>query len=712
MRRLLTLCGLLLAARIAVAELPQVRFDRIQPLGAAAGSTVEVEFLGAEVDEITELRFDRPGFQATKLTEKGKERRFSLAIAADVPEGTYDVRLVGRFGVSNPRIFAVSRDLADVAEKEPNNAADTAQPLELNVAVNGSSDQNDQDVFRLKLAKGKRVVIDCQAGRLLSTLDANLALATAEGKSLVSNGDYFGRDSLLDFVAPADGEYLLTLNDLSFRGGHPYRLVVTDRPQVENVFPRAIELGKAAEVTVLGRNLPGGKPSAKSLFDLPLEEATLSITAPSDAAAIGRYDFLEHPVANSVQPTAATCTLSGFQIRPDCGGKQALNAVALVLSETPVTLEAEPNDVREQPQPLALPATISGRFDQPRDADWFTFDGGEGGNIYVDVYCERIAGQADPFVVLFDDKDQRVAELDDFGHRVNAFDGHLRDPNGQFSVQKGKQYKLLVQDRYQRGGPRYQYVLSVRRPRPDFFAAAMHSANPGPAGTTLRKGGSAYLDVVVHHRDGLGEALTLTAEGLPAGVHLEPTHLAPNQNGVCVLWADDNAADWVGPLKLFATTKRGDETIRREVTAFSRVANDNNIGGSMPARSLVVSVGENAPYTLQLAPNRLTVEAGKKLEVKAQLTRHWPEFKEKLTCLPLSFPNAFKLANTEIAAGANEATLSIDVQANAKPGDYTLSVLGQAQVPYHKSPDEKNRPNTLVSLPSRPVTIKVTAPPK
>ena len=41
-----------------------------------------------------------------------------------------------------------------------------------------------------------------------------LVLADAEGKLLASNGDYFGKDPLVEFVAPKDGEYLATLNDL------------------------------------------------------------------------------------------------------------------------------------------------------------------------------------------------------------------------------------------------------------------------------------------------------------------------------------------------------------------------------------------------------------------------------------------------------------------------------------------------------------------
>src|SRR5262249_28756431 len=156
--------------------------------------------------------------------------------------------------------------------------------------------------------------------------------------------------------------------DLSYRGGMPYRLVISDRPHVENVFPRVIQADQTAELTIYGRNLgPGSTTSALQLFDKPLEERKLQVTGPADVLRLGAFRFLAHPTYHSVMPTAATCTLSGWQIRPDCGGKPALNAVPLMVSSSPVTLEVEPNDPAA-PQKLNLPAVVSGRFDQPRDA--------------------------------------------------------------------------------------------------------------------------------------------------------------------------------------------------------------------------------------------------------------------------------------------------------------------------------------------------------
>ncbi|WP_425618887.1 PPC domain-containing protein [Anatilimnocola sp. NA78] len=684
-----------LSSSAARAELPSPRLDRVAPLGAAAGSSVEVQVSGSEIDDLQSLVFDHLGIVAKPVEGKdlNKDRKFAVTIAADVPEGTYDARVTTKWGVSSPRLFAVSRGLADQAETEPNNDPATAQQLSVNSALNGQSDGNDRDVFRMALKSGERITIDCQAARLDVQLDAVMQILSSDGRQLASSGDYFGRDPFIDFQALADGDYFVVVHDLSYRGGLPYRLIVSNRPYVENVFPRAIQTGQTAELTAWGRNLSG-----KS-------EAKFSLTPPSDAA-IGMYRFFEHPTAHSVAPTAATCTLDGFQVRPDLGGA-SLNAVPVVLVDSAVSIEQEPNETLESPQAISLPAVISGKFDQPRDADWYEFSVDETGPYALDVYCERIGGQADPYVVFVDEKGNRFQEFDDFGHRVDAFDGHLRDPSGMVNLTAKQKYRLLVQDRYRRGGPRYQYVLSLRKPIPDCHVAAIHSQNPGPGGTTLRAGSAIHIDLIIHQRDGYKGPITITAEGLPTGVHSEPAVINSNNHGSFVVWADENAANFDGPIKLIATGRRGDETITREVRPYSRVWQDNP-ASSRPTRQLMLSVRELAPFGLQFESNKLTIEAGKKGEAKLQLKRLWPDFTGQLSLQSFAPPGSIKMNLPQIAAGANEATVTFDVQNNTQPGEYTITLLGQAQVPFEKDA-KKGKQNTLVTLAARPITITVTA---
>lgn len=688
------LFAVLAVVTTARADLPSPRFDRFMPLGAAGGSAVEVEVAGADIEGATKLLFDTPGITA----EHVKDKKFKVTVAAAVPPGTYDARLVGRYGVTNPRLFAVSSGLAEVAEKEPNDDPTLAQPVPVNAVVNGTSDQGREDVFRVAVKKGQRVVVECFAQRLDSQLDATLTVSAADGRPVASNGDYAGRDPLVEFVAPADGDYLVSLNDLSFRGGHPYRLVVTDRPHVENLFPRAVRVGQPSVVSVFGRNL-GGKESGFVVNDLPLDVIPETVDPLRDVFTRGLFRFTDHPTGHSVLPTAATCTHTGFQHR----------GVPLVVTDTPVTLDQEPNDDPKAPQKLTIPAVVSGRFDKERDADWFLLEPTESGPYSVEVYCERIAGRADPYVVVLDEKDNRVAELDDFGIRANAFDGHLRDPSGTVNLTAKQKYRLLVQDRYRRGGPRYQYVLTVRKPVPDFYPAVIHHQNPGPGGTTVRKGGAAYLDVIVHNKDGFTGPFTITAAGLPKGLHAEPTTVTGGDRAVLVLWAAADATEWVGPVTLTATARRGDETFTREVRPYTRVWNSTDLNSSRPTRELVVAVADAAPFAVSPHADRVTIEAGKKAELRMSCARLQQDFKAAVTLTGLTPPNPLKVSTAAIPEGKTEATVTVEVSANARPGEYTLALQCQAQVPFSKDATAAPRPNTLVTTPSRPVTVVVTA---
>ncbi|MEJ7592309.1 MAG: PPC domain-containing protein [Planctomycetaceae bacterium] len=704
MYRHLAFLLLFVIAQPACAELPSIRFDRIAPLGATAGTTVEVEIAGADIEEIRALWFDHAGLSAEPVSDK--ERFFNVTIALTFRRELMMSGLSLRWGISNPRLFAVSHGLQNVAETEPNNDSTQAQAIDINSAVGGMSDGNGQDLFRFAATTGQRIVIDCQAGLLDSSMDATMSLMS-ESKLLASSSDYRGRDPFIDFLVPRDGEYQILVHDLSYRGGLPYRLLVTDRPYVENIFPRAVQAGKPAELTAFGRNFPADSPQSQwQINDLPVQQHAFTVDVPSDVLQIGGYQFFEHPSGHSVLPTAATCTLTGFQVQPMIGTNVvSFHAQTLLMTDSPVSLEAEPNDDSTKPQPLTLPAVVSGRFDRPRDADWFELEVAESGQYAFDVYCERIDGGADPYLVVVDDQGNRVQELDDFGHRINAFDGHLRDPAGMVNLNDKRKYKVLVQDRYQRGGARYQYVLTIRKPQPDFYPAVIHSQNPGPGGTNLWRGGAVYLDAVIHQRDGFNEEITFTAEGLPPGVHCVPMVINNNSRGTFILWADDDAADFTGPIQIIATAKRGDETLRREVRAYTRV--DSGTNSSQAMRSLVIAVRDGAPYRLEWDQQSVEADAGKTIDLKLRLTRRISDWKDEVTIQPLAFPGNFTMSNGGITGDQADTTVNITVQAGTRPGQYTLAILGQSQVPFSKDATATDRPNTLVSLPSQPITIKV-----
>jgi len=209
------------------------------------------------------------------------------------------------------------------------------------------------------------------------------------------------------------------------------------------------------------------------------------------------------------------------------------------------------------------------------------------------------------------------------------------------------------------------------------------------------------------HKEGFAGPVTITAEGLPKGLHFTPTTINNDTRGVLVLWADKDAPDFFGPIKLIATAKRGEETITREVRSYTRVWNTTDPSSSRPSREVVVGVAETAPFAIAPAIEKLEVEAGKKVEVVIKCERHLADFKGAVTLIPLSIPNSIKMGTTTIPEGKTEATITLEIQPNMRAGEYTLVFTGQGQVPFVKDSKPSARPNTLVPVPSRPLTLVV-----
>jgi hypothetical protein len=695
----LLLCDFCVLCGESQAELPLIRLDRVFPLGGEAGSEVTLELAGRDLDEAKSLHFDGPGFSA----ELVKPNQFKLKIAADVAPGVYDVCAVGKYGISAGRAFSVCRGLSEVLEKEPNDTAESAQAVPFNAAVNGNSDANADDYFRFTARKGQRVLLDAQAFRLDSTLRPVLSVASADGKVLARSRPYFHlTDPLLDLVIPDDGEYTVGLHDATYLGGQPYRLVISDRPQVENAFPGAVFPGEKAELTIYGRNLPGGKPAQGSdVNGLPLDELTLSLDVPNDSGrALGFLMLAPLP--------SATLAARGMQVWPK-PLQDALNPVTLITADAPVTREQEPNDAADHAQSLPLPTFLAGRFDKPGDADWFTVTAKRGDSLAVEVFCERGQQPGDARVIVTNAKGNEVASFDDHGIRFNSLDMYNRDPQGTFNVPEDGTYRLLVQETYGHGGARFCYVVRVGRAKPDFFPVVFHETPSDPTCPVVRQGGSAFVEFCANRRDGFNGPITVEAEGLPPGVTCPPTHVSPQSQFTDVVFtAAADAPEWSGAVRLKAWAAIDGQRVERPVHVSRRRWPIPNISTSRASREILLAVRAQAPYGLKSPAQAATVAAGGSVDATVTVERRWPEFKGKVQINGLNLPPGFGVNTTEIPEGKTEAQVKVTVAANVPPGDYTVNLRGDAQVPFSADPKAANRPNVRVADPATPLTVTVT----
>ena len=191
------------------------------PLGGRRGESVQLKIEGGSLP--------KPVVQNVAVPNEP----FTYAMQLQFPDKRGVLRA--------PMLFALGDD-PEVAEKEPNDDPATPQQLEVPVVVNGRIDKpGDKDRFRFQAKKGDKVTIEVLADRLGSALDSVLTLTDKSGKVLAENDDIRGgaanrqqnqpagrsiSDSRIDFVAPADGEFVVTLDDRYNSGGpeFAYRL--------------------------------------------------------------------------------------------------------------------------------------------------------------------------------------------------------------------------------------------------------------------------------------------------------------------------------------------------------------------------------------------------------------------------------------------------------------------------------------------------------
>ena len=136
------------------------------------------------------------------------------------------------------------------------------------------------------------MLIEAWARRIDSRLDPRLVLYDAAGHEVARAKERVHRDPLLDFIAPADGSYVVKAYDFLYKGGpdYFYRLTLSTAPRLDFVMPPSGLAGSTSKYTLYGRNLPGGTPSGEQTASgTPLERLDVEIELPANPAAVQRF---------------------------------------------------------------------------------------------------------------------------------------------------------------------------------------------------------------------------------------------------------------------------------------------------------------------------------------------------------------------------------------------------------------------------------------
>ncbi len=711
--------------------LPNPHLLTVLPLGGKVGSTVELTLTGQDFDDAQTLLFSQPGFKAELIPTPAPDPKkpgprtptvkFKVSIPADASLGIHDVRLVSKLGVSNPRAFVVG-DLDEVLETEPNNDVDQAQKIEINTTINGViSTPTDVDYFTFKGKKGQRVVISCLSSSVDSRLAAAVELYRKTGGRLAFNRDYNGSDALLDCILPEDDDYFVRVFAFAYTQGGPdhfYRLTITTAPWIDAVYPPVVEGGKQTEVTVYGRNLPGGKPDPTAVYaGSVLEKITVTVTPPKDAAARQRLTYSGH-----VAPRSSG--LDGFEYRVKNASGWS-NPFLLTFALAPIVLDNEDNDTPDKAQEVNVPCTIAGRIEKKHDRDWYKFTVKKGDVYSIEAYGDRLGSPVDLYFTVRSADGKNVVEFDDNPDVLNPTQFFTRsdDPaRYRFVAPADGSYLLQISSREAdvQAGPRDLYAVRIVPEQPDFRLVVMPPSPTLPDAAIVRPGSAQYYTVLAWRQDGYNGEIALSAEGLPKGVTCPPNQfVGPGQKqATLVVVAAADAEPWTGTIRVKGTATVGGKKVEREArpATISWAVPQLNIPAiARLDRELLLAVREGTPYHLVATAEPASVSPGDKVQVKVKVEKRSSDLKVPIQLAVLNLPPQNLIAGPtpnqplQLAADKDEATLTLDIRPNLPPGEYTFVVRGQATVQLTRDAANGNRQkvNSMIAQPSLPFTITV-----
>lgn len=724
-----TLLFLLAAAPLLQAQLPVARLQGIFPPGGRAGSSFEVSIRGSDLDEASQLLFSSTNLTALVKTNADGKRihdKFSFAIHSNTAPGFYEVRAVSRFGISNPRLFAVDTR-PEISAPATNTSAEGAFEVPQGAWLNGRVEPAAYAYFRFNAERGQRLLIECLDGQIDSRLDASLILYDDKQREVARNR----RGGLLDYTAPATGTFTLRLNDFLFRGGadYFYRLLISTRPHIDFVFPPAALPNTTNKHQLYGRNLPGGVLSSKTSADgKKLEKLSVDIAMPAQppASLAGRSLGMNVPAAVVDSIEYRFSSSNGFS-----------NPVLLSAATAPVMVERHTS--KTSLQSLSVPCEVAGQFYPADDRDWYVFEAKKGDVYWLEVFSQRLGAPSDPLVVVQrvskNDKGQeQVTEIKELNDSDANFGGaeyktSSLDPAWRFAVPETGTYRVQVRDLFSRfkADPRLVYRLSIRRESPDFRLVATPAAHSPPKkdskevtlwSPALRKGQTLPCRVLVFRRDNFSGDIVLNVEGLPPFLTCPPVTVPPGSNSATLLFtAATNATDWAGPIRITGEGKAGDKTLLRDAVGASLTWTiaDNSIEPteSRLTQQIALSVcaAESAPVRLFAAEGK-TFEAAANAKVKIPLSisraADWPA---ALKLKPSGAPALASLKELDVDAKTSSASLEIDLaKQKLTPGTYTFYLQSEAQGKYRAS--EKAKPkDTTIYVYSAPIQLKVVEKP-
>ena len=689
-------CMLATIASATAAQGPVV--NTVYPSGGQAGQAVEVTLAGEGIEGVQTLHCNASGVTSERLGSG----LFRLTLPGDVPPGTYDLWAVSDAGISAPRTFAIGTR-GELLESEPNDFGSPAA-VSLGTVINGRIDKaGDEDCFGIDAKRGQRIIIECWAKRIDSRLHAVVDLFAGTTRLLKVGRQHFGSDPLIDFVAPADGQYTVRLQDLTATASteHTYRLTVDTGPRIAFTLPSVVQRGRGGRVSAYGWNL---------LSDVASGELTSESHA-MDRLEIDIPESLAQESATLPMPLQpAEALLDGFAYHHPGSNVPVMIGV----TDSPVLLDTIDNHSPSTAQEIPCPCEVSGQLAAAGERDWFSIQSRRGEVFCLEGMADRIQSPLDLQISVFDALGQH--ELARFDDDVPTIDGPLPighlDPTGRWVAAVDGRHLICVRDGT--GGihadPRRTYRLAVRREEPDFQVLAVPHLG-SPAGPTLSRGGRLALELIAFRRRGFDGEIRVSAHDLPLGMECPDVWLGPGVDRTMMIVSAEAAmtpgrhelkleADAVG---IGRRLVRGGTLVRAGTpTPWGRLTSQVNLAVAGEARLRIRAQGHEALHHHAYGTLKVRHSPGGIVDVAVEIEPDARVPDAPVRLVGIGLPDTITNQSAVIPAGETKGTISFYVPPTFPLGRFSLVIHAEKMVPTN-DPKKSER----LSAYSNPITIDV-----
>ena len=557
--------------------------ESVSPGIGQRGSDFTLKLVGAGLNDAQELLLYSTGITCLDLKAvSDNELSVRLRSSSDCRLGSHPFRVRTSGGISELRIFRVT-PLPLVTAVEPNETPKQAMSIKNNVTVTGVLEKGDVDCFQVKLRRGERLAAEIEAVRLgANMVDTVLTVLGPDGTRLANVDDtsLFAQDPSLTLIAPADGLYVVRVQEANLEGDENsrYALHVGSFPRPTSVFPAGGPVGKQIDVRFDG-DATGPLVQRVTLPDSPQIDFGL---------------FADH--SGMTPPTANPFRVSPFEN----------------------VLEIEPNDDRQQDTipSFELPIAFNGILTEAGDQDLFRFRLNAGQTFQFEAFADRIGSPADTVISILQTDGTVLVSNDDY-------DSH--DSRLNFQAPQTGEYLLQVTDQRGNGDKNYVYRIEATQPQAGLIAFL-----PRPDRLSQERQaisvprGNRVLTFLAVQRHGVDSDVMLTPQGLPTGII--PFSAPVNSDRFLVPVVIEAATD--APLngslvRILASGEADGSTVTGELRQVVDLVNASadRLYQAVTVDRLAIAVVEAAPFTIQLDPPKSPLVKDSTIEMTVHVSR-------------------------------------------------------------------------------------------